>query len=231
MRCYLSLFSLSTFFGLAAAATTKLPKRGLAFADDDTADISKANASASVVSWMYNWGVTPPSTTSGIEYIPMQWGAANIENIAVTVKGLGAKTLLTFNEPDFDEQSNINATYAAQLWMQWIEPLKASNITLGGPAISSAATGRQWLSDFMAACTNCTIDFIPFHWYGSGTGGFYDYLYQLHGQFPTHKLWVTEFAETSTNDSVVLDFMNQTMTTLDTLDFVERYAWFGYFVS
>jgi hypothetical protein len=159
----------------------------------------------------------------------MQWGAADIENLAVTVKGLGATTVLGFNEPDYDQQSNINATYAAQLWMQYIEPLKNSGIRLGAPAISSGATGRPWLADFMAACSQCTIDFIPFHWYGSGTGGFYDYLYQLHGQFPNHTLWVTEYAETSSNDSVVLQFLNDTTTTLDGLDFVERYAWFGYF--
>ncbi|KAJ7195437.1 glycosyl hydrolase catalytic core-domain-containing protein [Mycena pura] len=207
-------------------------KRGLAYAATNPSDILKANNTASVVSWVYNWGLNPPDylADSGIEFIPMQWGAADIENLAVTVKGLGAKTLLAFNEPDFDQQSNMNATYAAQLWMQYIEPLKDSGVRLGGPAISSGATGQPWLTDFMAACSQCTIDFIPFHWYGDGTGGFYDYLYQLHGQFPNQTLWITEFAETSSNDSVVLDFLNQTTTTLDGLDWVERYAWFGYFV-
>ncbi|KAJ7095733.1 hypothetical protein B0H15DRAFT_68614 [Mycena belliarum] len=217
----------------AATNTTKLNKRGLAFAADNGTDISRANQTTGVVSWVYNWGLIPPDylASSGIEYMPMQWGAAGIENLAVTVKGLGSKTILTFNEPDFSEQSNINATYAAQLWMQYIEPLKASGIRLGGPAVSSSTTGRPWLTDFMAACSQCTIDFIPIHWYGEGTGGFYDYLYQVHGQFPNHTLWITEFAETSSNDSVVLNFMNETITALDGLDFVERYSWFGYFVS
>ncbi|KAJ7781766.1 glycosyl hydrolase catalytic core-domain-containing protein [Mycena maculata] len=186
-----------------------------------------------VVSWVYNWGLVPPDylADSGIEFIPMQWGAADIETLAVTVKGLGATTLLAFNEPDApvsQGQSNINATYAAQLWMQYIEPLSASGVRLGAPAISSGATGMPWLTAFMAACSQCTIDFIPFHWYGDGTGGFYDYLYALNGQF-NKTVWVTEFAETSDNDTVVLDFMNTTITALDGLDFVERYAWFGYF--
>ncbi|KAJ7486043.1 hypothetical protein B0H11DRAFT_1675329, partial [Mycena galericulata] len=205
-------------------------KRGLAYAATNATDIRQANTTASVVTWVYNWGLIPPDNLadSGIEYIPMQWGAADIENLAVTVKGLGATTILTFNEPDFDQQSNINATYAAELWMQYIEPLKADGIRLGAPAISSGATGKPWLTEFMAACSQCTIDFIPFHWYGDGTGGFYDYLYQLSGQF-NKTLWVTEFAETSSNDSVVLQFLNDTITTLDGLDFVERYSWFGYF--
>ncbi|KAJ6475051.1 glycosyl hydrolase catalytic core-domain-containing protein [Mycena vitilis] len=215
----------------AANPPSKVPKRGLAFAADNSTDIFKANQTASVASWVYNWGLIPPGdlADSGIEYIPMQWSGADIENLAVTVKGLGSKTILTFNEPDFAQQSNMNATFAAQLWMQYIEPLKESGIKLGGPAVSSGDTGRPWLTDFMAACSQCTIDFIPLHWYGSGTGGFYDYIYQVHGQFPNHTLWITEFAETSSNDSVVLDFMNQTITTLDGLDFVERYSWFGFF--
>ncbi|KAJ7069623.1 hypothetical protein C8F01DRAFT_976322 [Mycena amicta] len=217
----------------AASNTTKLPKRGLAFAADNTTDILRANNTASVVSWVYNWALNPPAylASSGIEYIPMQWGAADIENLAVTVKGLGAKTVLGFNEPDFDQQSNINATFAAELWMQYIEPLKADGVRLGAPAISSGASGPPWLKDFMDACSKCTIDFIPFHWYGDGTGGFTDYLYSLHANFPNHTLWVTEFAETSDNDTVVLDFLNATTTMLDGLDWVERYAWFGYFVS
>ncbi|KAJ7643986.1 glycosyl hydrolase catalytic core-domain-containing protein [Roridomyces roridus] len=204
------------------------PKRGLAYAATNATDILKANSTASVASWVYTWSLNPPDNIveSGLEFIPMQWGAADIENLAVTMKGLGAKTLLAFNEPDFDQQSNINASYAAQLWMQYIEPLKADGIRLGAPAISSS--GRDWLTDFMNECSQCTIDFIPFHWYGDGVGGFTDYLYQLHGQF-NKTLWVTEWAETSTNDTVVLDFLNSTVAMLDSLDWVERYAWFGYF--
>lgn len=94
------------------------------------------------------------------------------------------------------------------------------------PSTSYRSTGTYlWQTGFI---TTHSCDVLPR--YGSGTGGFYDYLYQLHGQFPNHTLWVTEFAETSSNDSVVLDFLNETITTLDGLDFVERYAWFGYFV-
>ncbi|KAF7314484.1 Glycosyl hydrolase 53-domain-containing protein [Mycena kentingensis (nom. inval.)] len=214
-----------------AAAATKQSKRGLAYASDNTTDIRRANTTSSVVSWVYNWALNPPDylASSGIEYIPMQWGAEGIENLAVTVKGLGAKTLLAFNEPDFAEQSNMNATFAAQLWMQYIEPLKADGVRLGAPAVSSGGSGKPWLEEFMGACTKCTIDFIPIHWYGEGVGGFTDYLYQINGAY-NKTIWVTEWAETSNNDSVVLDFLNATTTMLDSLEWVERYAWFGYFV-
>lgn len=84
--------------------------------------------------------------------------------------------------------------------------------------------------------------------YGEGTGGFYDYLYQMYGEFGNKTIWVTEYADTSLNDTgrsvrsssiqslnpcpaEVMDFINQTTVFMDGLDFVERYAWFGYFVS
>ncbi|KAF7299656.1 Glycosyl hydrolase 53-domain-containing protein [Mycena chlorophos] len=231
MHVPLSLFCSVVFSVWEVAATTANAKRGLAYAATNTSDIKQANTTASVVSWVYNWALNPPDylADSGIEYIPMQWGAADIENLAVTVKGLGAKTVLGFNEPDFEQQSNVNATFAAQLWKQYFEPLAADGVKLGAPAISSGSTGLPWLQDFMAACTNCTIDFIPFHWYGDGTGGFTDYLYSLHANYPNHTLWVTEFAETAPNDTTVLEFLNSTTVMLDGLDWVERYSWFGYF--
>jgi glycine/serine hydroxymethyltransferase len=70
----------------------------------------------------------------------------------------------TFNEPDFDEQSNIDPVSAAKLWMQYIEPLKAQGIRLGAPAVTASGTGQPWLTQFFQACSNCTIDFIPLHW-------------------------------------------------------------------
>lgn len=104
--------------------------------------------------------------------------------------------------------------------MQYIQPLAASGVRLGAPAVTNAPSGRPWLAQFLAACTGCTINFIPFHWrvdktdaeifiltglhryrYGDNIGNFYDYLWQMHGQFPQYPLWVTEFATTSTNDA------------------------------
>ncbi|KAF8073624.1 hypothetical protein FPV67DRAFT_1409792 [Lyophyllum atratum] len=212
----------------------KNPKRGLAFAEGDHPDdIKVANQSSSVLSWQYDWGQSPPTylAQSKITYIPMQWGANGIETFAAKVKASGAKTVLTFNEPDFASQSNIDPARAAQLWKQYIQPLAASGIRLGAPAVTNAPSGRPWLASFLSACTGCTIDFIPFHWYGEGIGNFYDYLWQMHGQFPQYPLWVTEFATTSTNDADVLDFITSSITYLDSLDWIQGYAWFGYFVS
>lgn len=85
--------------------------------------------------------------------------------------------------------------------MQYIQPMKASGVRLGAPAVSNGGGGAPWLADFLAACTGCTIDFVPFHWYGDGVGTFYDYIWSMHGEFPAYPLWVTEFAETSSDES------------------------------
>lgn len=159
----------------------------------------------------------------------MQWGSENADSFADDVKAQGATTILTFNEPDFDAEANMDPVEAANIWMQFIQPLKAQGIRLGGPAVTASPSGRPWLVSFLAACSNCTIDFLPLHWYGSGVEGFYGYLWDVHTNFPQYPIWITEYAETSTNDSVVLDFMNQTITYMDGLDWIERYAWFGYF--
>jgi len=231
LLCHSFVFFFVLFSTTSATSPKKNPKRGLTYAATNNSDIRSANNSASTVSWVYDWGATPPPylASSGLEYIPMQWGASGIENFAATVKAQNATTILTFNEPDFVQESNINATYAAQLWMQYIEPMKNDGIRLGGPAISAGGTGRPWLVEFLAACTACTIDFIPFHWYGEGSGGFYDYIWQMHGQFPNYTFWITEYADTSLNQSVVLQTLNETTVYLDNLTWVERYAWFGYF--
>jgi len=223
----LFLCSLVACFSFTVASP-KNPKRGIGYAGDVPGDIINANQTDSVITWLYNWADTPPDyiATSNISYIPMQWGSVNINKFPDAVKAQGAKTILTFNEPDYVKEANMAPDEAAKLWMQYIEPLKTSGIRLGGPAITAA--GRDWLNKFIQACTDCTIDFLPLHWYGLGLEGFYGYIWDVHSQYPQYPIWITEYAETSPNDAVVFDFMNQTITYLDTLDWIERYAWFGY---
>ena len=108
----------------------------------------------------------------------------------------------------------MDPTDAARLWMQYIQPLKQYGVRLGGPAVTAGDTGRPWLQKFFAACGQCTIDFLPLHWcvlfsghcaylcslygrYGSGTAGFYDYLWTIRNQFSNTSVWVTEYADTS----------------------------------
>ncbi|KAG5643544.1 hypothetical protein DXG03_000685 [Asterophora parasitica] len=242
-----ALWSSSAF--LLVSAQNKTSKRGLAFSSEQTpGDLNNANQTKSHISWQYDWGNSPPAyiAVSNIEYIPMQWGTGKIEQFADAVAAQGAKTILAFNEPDFDKESNMLATDAAKLWKQYLEPLKAKGIRLGGPAVTGSPTGRPWLAEFFEACTKCSVDFLPIHWYGEGTEGFYNYLWEVHNQFPKLPIWVTEYASTSKNETgrtapplrmfrrsrntlEVAEFLNATITYMDTLDWIERYAWFGFF--
>jgi hypothetical protein len=79
------------------SAPTKNPKRGLAFAAGDTpGDLNNANQTRSVITWIYDWDRSPAPylVESHIEYVPMQWGAQNIETFGDVVKSQGAKAIL-----------------------------------------------------------------------------------------------------------------------------------------
>lgn len=87
--------------------------------------------------------------------------------------------------------SNIAPSRAAELWRTNIEPLAGDGVQLGAPGVSSAPAGIQWLQSFFAACTGCTVDFIPVHWYGDFQG-LASHLGYVNSLFPGKKLWVTE---------------------------------------
>jgi hypothetical protein len=75
--------------------------------------------------------------------------------------------LQVFNEPDLGSQSNLSPTEAASLWKQYIQPLASRGVRLGSPSVTNGqppSMGTGWLSDFIKACSGCTIDFISIHW-------------------------------------------------------------------
>lgn len=87
--------------------------------------------------------------------------------------------------------------------------------------------GLTWLSSFMAACTDCTIDFVCIHWYDSAENIAYfkshvQDAYKAGGNRP---LWITEFQAAGTVDQQNA-FMKEVLPWLDASDMVERYSWF-----
>jgi hypothetical protein len=207
------IFSVLFTNSLSNAVVTKRsnPKRGIAFAQNNGDDVHYLRGTQ--VSWSYNWYHSPtylaPDVT-GMPFIPMLWGpegkvefadrvisqGANIVLVGTTgslINGY-AHTCLTqgFNEPDLEAQANMSAEGAAWVWQTYIDPLKYKGVRLGAPAVTSRPEGREWLRRFFSACTNCTIDFIPVHWFGPTLGEFYDYIWSIHYEYPQHKIWVTE---------------------------------------
>jgi hypothetical protein len=93
-----------------------------------------------------------------------------------------------------------------------------------------------WLREFLALIRagGGDIDFYALHWYGETLGQFYDYLWSTHHQLgPDKPVWITEYASTNWNTDNpmskehVENFVRESCIYLDSLDWVERYAWFG----
>jgi len=222
-----SLVTLSTIALALVHSAAANDKRGIAFpASNPAGDLSKAGGAQA--SWVYNWSPNAPSNNPGLTFIPMQWGSADIGSLAATVKTLGAKTVLGFNEPDMSAQSNISPTDAANLWKQYIQPLKANGVALGAPAVSSSEGSQTWLTNFINACgSTCTFDFVPVHWYGDGAENFENYVTAFHKTF-NYPIWVTEFGSTSTDATEVATFLTQTVNWLDQQSYVQKYSWFAF---
>jgi len=191
------------------------------------------------VSWYYTWsydtaGITTPT---GVQFVPMIWGAADVSATALNQAKQAGSTLLGFNEPDNPNQSNMTVTQAISLWPQ----LMATGMTLGSPAVATgAAAPGSWLSQFMkrAAAHGYPVSFIAVHWYGSNFAtatavsqleSYLQAIYMMYGL----PLWLTEFAlvNWSTNtfptEGQQASFAIAATSMLGKLSYVQRYAWFA----
>lgn len=164
------------------------------------------------------WGLSTSFTSS--------WASAAKSAIAS-----GSTHLLAFNEPDLSAQSNISPADAAVGYRTYMEPF-AGQAKLGAPAVTNGGSpaGLTWLGSFLDACSDCTIDFVPIHWYDSATnfGYFVSYIEEAYVASGNRTLWITEFGASGSDAEQVL-FLQAVMPWLDSLDYVERYAYFGCF--
>lgn len=106
----------------------------------------------------------------------MIWGAPSdnsfVDSVTAMIKGGRNIThVLAFNEPDgpwSQGGSNMSVAAAVKGWKSQVEPLQSMGVKVSAPAVTQRGLG--WLAEFMTACQNCTIDFIPLHWYGNYSG-------------------------------------------------------------
>lgn len=211
-------------------------KRGLCWPNDNKDPVFPFTKPGSKISWLYNWSPNATQNASSIEFVPMQWNHVGIEDVAGKAKAANASIVLGFNEPELPDQSNMPAEMAANKWVEHIEPLRKAGVRCGSPGISSAPHGVAWLSDFVQRirARGSDIDFYCFHWYGEQLGQFYDYIWSTYHQLgPNKPVWITEFAATNWNPNAPLpqahveQFARDSCKYLDSLEWVERYAWFG----
>jgi len=216
-------------------------KRGIA---TNTPPSSALAPSSTVpgVSWWYDWSNTGTGGASGVAFVPMIWGSANL---TASIPA-GSTYLLGFNEPNFKAQSNLTPQQAATDWPQVEALAKPLGIPLVSPAVNFCGSSTDtsgcsdptvtdpytWLKDFFAACTGCQVDAVAVHWYNCdlpSLQGYIDGSSSLAGFVQFGKpIWLTEFACSGTSTVAQQQaYMQAAVPYLEGNPHVARYSWFS----
>ncbi|SDF37731.1 RNA polymerase sigma factor, sigma-70 family [Lentzea fradiae] len=190
--------------------------------------------------WYYNWAVHPDgvATPPNVEFVPMIWGTKFTDDATIARAKANGKVLLGFNEPDFPDQADMSPEQALDLWPK----LAATGLRLGSPAVAhSGDKPGGWLDRFMsgAAQRGLRVDFIAVHWYGSdfgdaAVGHLRNYLEAVHKRYGK-PLWLTEYALIDfsggspryPSPEQQAAFARGSAAMMESLPYVERYAWFA----
>jgi hypothetical protein len=216
-------------------------KRGIA---TNTPPSSALAPSATVpgVSWWYDWSNKGSGAASGVAFVPMIWGGANL---TASVPA-GSSYLLGFNEPNFKAQSNLTPQQAATDWPQVEALAKPLGIQLVSPAVNFCGSSTNtsgcsdpavtdpytWLKDFFAACVGCQVDAVAVHWYNCdlpSLRGYIDGSASLQGFVQFGKpIWLTEFScDGSHTVAQQQAYMQAAVPYLEGNAHVQRYSWFS----
>jgi Glycosyl hydrolase catalytic core len=191
------------------------------------------------VEWAYSWwyrnyGDVPKLT----EYVPMILDSEVVNKnpgMIAETRAYG-RFLLGFNEPDQGDPDKVSVDTALGLWPQFI----ATGMRLGSPVMAGQADlADGWLDRFMrgAEQKGYRVDVICVHAYidqyepEAATGKLLDYLKAIHARYQK-PIWLTEFAlanywkKIPATEDEQIAFMAKALPMLESLEFVERYAWF-----
>jgi hypothetical protein len=203
------------------------------------------DVNASKASWFYNWGLGATSTATQ-HYVPMTWGKGSAN--ATTALNFIARTdidhYLSFNEPDGSNQSNIpNIDEAVTGYRTMLQ----TGLRMVSPAVEqdNSTGANRWLTNFVTAANaqKARIDVIALHWYDWGNQNsnlatdeltanaalnrFKNYIAKVHAAYPNQALWFTEYnCNPGRSIPVQKIFMKASAEYLNTLPYVERYAYF-----
>ncbi|KAJ3539733.1 hypothetical protein NM208_g5371 [Fusarium decemcellulare] len=227
-------------------------KRGLAFrGDDHQGDNELLLSNNSEIAWYYTWSLWPAEQIGkSLPFVPLIHGLddANDDGLEKRLNDLpdSSTHLLTFNEPDGETDtggSSISAKDAAKAYMSNIAPLREStdsrsrNWSISYPSVTGSTRGLEWLQDFNESCYDidddgCPMDFVAVHWYGDAPGleSWLKTLREFYNETaPDAPFWITEMALPQEDEDNTLAMMNESLSKLDDLDWVQAYAWFGAF--
>jgi len=224
---------------------TSSNKAGLGWNNPQSVNMSQFFVTGKV-GWYYTWSSYSNDQGNNLDFVPLLWGKNDISTWTDAINGKlkpmfqsqAITCVLGFNEPQETAQSNLTAQQAKDLWMTNIKPLKDQyGVRLGSPATSGGPSGKNWTTEFLQVCgTDCEVDFVALHYYGTNATAMIEYITDFHTTFQK-PIWVTEWAcqdyagNAQCTQQQVKDYMNTTQTFMESVDWLERYAWFGALVS
>lgn len=195
--------------------------------------------------WQYQWNNTMESSLD-IEYVPMAWGAGGADSdadIDLYRSKYKSTHVLGFNEPDDcnAQSGQFNNLCNTDVAVNLYRNLMKTGMRLVSPS------GREeapfgWLKEFIdkANTLDIRMDVIAVHWYDWGSNPvntsnatpqqifnrFVTYLQNVYNLYGL-PIWITEFnANPNRSNATNLAFMQLALPYLETLSYVERYAWY-----
>jgi hypothetical protein len=222
--------SSSSSGGSSSGGSAGSGKVGIAWANGN--DDSLKNFVTSKTQFLYTWSPSLPDNLHGLTGVPMLWGYNQIDEFKSTVKAGYSTHVLGMNEPNEVGQSNMSPADGAQLWKEYIDPLKNEGYTLISPAPSSRPNGFDWVGQFLGNCTGCQVDRIALHYYDITAQGFIDWVTKFHDAYD-RPIWITEFADQNFNgpqqqsQDEVNSFFSTVLGWMDSTPWVEQYFAFG----
>jgi hypothetical protein len=214
-------------------------KRGIAYGNNSTADLLALKPG---ISWWYNWGKQPENDTNanyesiGVEFVPMAWGKLNDNEVQDFINKIkpGAKYLLAFNEPNFNDGARLTPQEAVNAWVNVEKVAAAKNLEIvsaspayNGPNNYGGFTDPvAWHNQFFLLCPNCKVDYIAFnHYYNSAasvigvTGNLKNF---------NRPVWVTEFSNRVIQSAAEKTaFMKEILSSFENDPDIFRYSWFS----
>jgi hypothetical protein len=197
--------------------------------------------------WFYRWS-NDGSSTIEVENPPMAWGVSAADDdadIEIYKTKYKSTHVLGFNEPDncADQSGQYRNLCQEDVAIGYYRNLMKSGLRIVSPAgRENAPKNGQWLHNFYnkATAQDIRIDVIAVHWYDWSNNPevntnptaqqvfdrFKAYLTDVYSRFGL-PIWITEFnANPNRSNAINLAFMELALPYLETLDYVERYAWF-----
>ncbi len=189
-------------------------KRGISANSMSTGDF---RALAPGVSWYYTWGTSPLSKPADVtmDFVPMAWNGASSSQTAISsylAAGNRPWRVFALNEPNLGGQAFMTPSNSAVAFKQvkaicdpYNIPVISPHMAIGSPADSSITAydpiqgsnvtytfQEPFINAFLYYCGQTTPAGMATHSYG-GYGEITWILGTMHTDYPTQKVWLTEF--------------------------------------